>query len=485
MSAEFQDRTVLVIDDTPGNLAVVLDQLSERGYRVLSARDGEEGIRRARLTHPDLILLDIMMPGIDGLETCRQLKSSGDTDDIPVIFMSALADSSDKVAGFAAGAVDYITKPLQVDEVLARVETHLALRNAQRQLAEQNLELQAKAAFLREQSRILEMISTNAPLTGTLTSLLSLIEAQAPGMLASILLLGEDGRHVRDCVAPSMPEAFCQTVLGLEIGPHAGSCGTAMFRREQVIVRDILEDDLWDDHRAALAPHGLRACWSTPILAADGSVLGSFAMYYRETRSPSESEQQLIATATHLAQIAIERYQAHQRMEHMAGHDALTGLPNRMLLEDRLQLAIAHARRDTLALALLFLDLDHFKHVNDALGHHMGDQLLLTVADRLQSCLREGDSVARLGGDEFVVLLPELSDCRDAALVADKILHQLAAPFAIEDHQLHIGGSIGISLFPNDGGEPEALLRAADAAMYQAKESGRNQYRFYRPPLYD
>src|ERR1700693_2249330 len=134
-------RTILIVDDVPANLAVAVDYLEANQFHVVVAQDGEEGIERAQLVHPDLILLDVMMPGIDGFETCRRLKLDAGTRDIPVIFMTALADTSDKIAGFAAGAVDYISKPIQVEELLARIKTHLALRSAQQQLETRNLQL--------------------------------------------------------------------------------------------------------------------------------------------------------------------------------------------------------------------------------------------------------------------------------------------------------------------------------------------------------
>jgi diguanylate cyclase (GGDEF)-like protein/PAS domain S-box-containing protein len=175
--------------------------------------------------------------------------------------------------------------------------------------------------------------------------------------------------------------------------------------------------------------------------------------------------------------------QAEERIRHMANHDALTGLPNRVLLQDRLNQAIAYAHRNRSRVAILFIDLDYFKNINDSLGHHIGDQVLKMAAMRLQQCLREGDSVARLGGDEFVLILPLLADSSDAARVARKALDALAQPFSVEGHELHVGGSIGISVYPDDGSDTEALMRAADTAMYHAKDMGRGNFKFFTPAL--
>ncbi len=177
-----------------------------------------------------------------------------------------------------------------------------------------------------------------------------------------------------------------------------------------------------------------------------------------------------------------EQKQADARIRHMAHYDALTGLPNRVLLQDRVKQAIAYAHRRQTRLAILFVDLDHFKHVNDSLGHAAGDRLLQMVAARLQQCLREGDSVSRWGGDEFVLSLSLLS-AHDAVLVAQKVFDALSPAFVIEGHELQVGCSIGISLYPDDGADEASLMRTADMAMYHAKERGRDNYQFFTPAL--
>jgi diguanylate cyclase (GGDEF)-like protein/PAS domain S-box-containing protein len=178
-----------------------------------------------------------------------------------------------------------------------------------------------------------------------------------------------------------------------------------------------------------------------------------------------------------------ERKRSEERIRHLAHHDPLTGLPNRTLFQDRVGQAIAQAHRNRSQVATLFVDLDRFKDINDSLGHETGDRLLRLAAGRLQACLREGDTVARLGGDEFVISLPAVADSNDAMLVAGKILEALREPFAVDDHELHLTGSVGISLYPADGEDTEALMRAADTAMYYAKERGRDNCQFFMPAL--
>ena len=180
-----------------------------------------------------------------------------------------------------------------------------------------------------------------------------------------------------------------------------------------------MADPLWEDFRELAAPHGLRSCWSTPILSHHGAVLGTFAMYSATVREPTRGETRLIDVATRIAGIAIERKHAEDRIHFMANHDALTGLPNRTLLKDRLAQAILYAQRYDRWVTVVFIDLDNFKFVNDSLGHNAGDELLKIVARRMVDCVRATDTVVRLGGDEFVILLfdqPKNADVVTATL---------------------------------------------------------------------
>lgn len=357
---------ILIIDDTPANVGIMVEHLEDHGFRVTVAQEGEEGVARAEFVQPDIILLDVMMPGIDGFETCRRLKASATTRDIPVIFMTALTDTHDKITGFAAGGVDYITKPFQIEEVLARVATHLALRSAQKRLAEQNVQLQQEVA-MRQRA-----------------------------------------------------EADLQTA------------------------NNALEERV------------------------------------------AQRTAELVLTNASLEQEIAEHKQAEGRIVFMAHHDALTALPNRLLLVDRIDQAIAQARRhQNEVVAQLHIDLDYFKTINESLGHGIGDRLLQAVASRLQQCVREGDSVARLGGDEYAICLAALPDSNDAALVADKVLESLALPFIVEEHELHVSASIGLGLYPADGSDAPSLMRAANAAMYQAKQKGRGNYQFFTAALHE
>ena len=340
---------ILIIDDIPANLGVMVDLLETEGHRVAVAKNGPEGLRRAETEQPDLILLDVMMPGENGFSVCRRLKTGAATRHIPVIFMTSLDDLEDKLEGFAAGGVDYVAKPVQISEVATRVRTHLELSALRRQLAAQNQQL---------------------------------LEA-----------------------------------------------------------RDELEE---------------RVRLRTADLTAE----------IEERRR---------------AQLELQRSAA--KIRHMAHHDPLTGLSNRTLFQQRLGQLIAHARRRQEAVATMFLDLDQFNQINESFGHAVGDMVLREISRRLSLCLRDTDTLARWGGDEFVVALATPDVQETSRRVAESMLAALSEPVFAEKHELHLSGSIGISLYPTDGLDVETLLRAADTAMYHAKEKGRGTLEFFTPAL--
>jgi diguanylate cyclase (GGDEF)-like protein/PAS domain S-box-containing protein len=342
-----------------------------------------------------------------------------------------------------------------------------------------------QADALRDgQAEILEMIALSAQLDAILDRLVRLIESQLSGLYVSILLLDPDGLHLRNGVAPSLAPAYAKAVDGIRIGPDAGSCGTAVYRRESVVVADIARDPLWDRYRDLALPHGYRSCWSTPILSHQDQVLGTFATYSMSEREPTSAETRLIESATRIAGIAIERKLAEDRIHFMANHDALTGLPNRVLLKDRLTQALLFAERYGRWATVAFVDLDNFKMINDSLGHSAGDELLKAVASRMVACVRATDTVVRLGGDEFVILLFDQSPGVDAiSATVQKIQSAIAEPFEIEGRALRVTSSIGVANYPNDGVDADMLLANADSAMYRAKEIGRDNFQFYKPEL--
>jgi diguanylate cyclase (GGDEF)-like protein len=203
----------------------------------------------------------------------------------------------------------------------------------------------------------------------------------------------------------------------------------------------------------------------------------------RDITDRKRMEEELKRTAAELVQSNQELKQSASQLQYQATHDTLTGLPNRQLFQERLAQALDWAMTNTQQVALLFMDLDGFKLINDTLGHDIGDLLLKAVAQRLTRSLRGSDTIARLGGDEFTVILPAIPSSNDAARVADKILQTLAQPFLIEGQTIYVTSSIGLSLYPKDGEDADALVKAADTAMYQAKELGKNRYHLFATRL--
>ena len=228
-----------------------------------------------------------------------------------------------------------------------------------------------------------ELMLAEAPLEEVLTRLVRGIERHADGMIGTVLLLDPVTRRLDHGAAPSLPRAFVEGIDGHVAGPDAGSCGTAAHTGREVIVADIELDPRWRDFRLLARDHGLRACWSVPVLDHAGTVLGTFALYHDKPRTPTAGELRLIRQSSRLAAVAIERHRTHAELKRLATRDTLTGLPNRALLVDRLTQALARSERTGSEIAVVFCDLDDFKLVNDSLGHELGDWVLREVAERL------------------------------------------------------------------------------------------------------
>jgi diguanylate cyclase (GGDEF)-like protein/PAS domain S-box-containing protein len=334
-------------------------------------------------------------------------------------------------------------------------------------------------ALLSGQNLILKMIAKGTPFTEVLDRIVFFIERFTHGALCSILIADKEGKRLLHGSSPSLPAAYNEAVDGIPIGPSAGSCGTAAYLRRSVTVTDIGTDPLWKEYRDLALSYGLKACWSSPVFDDDQRVIGTFGMYYGGTTSPREKDMEIIQKATDLTSLVIQHYQAKEKIDFMAYHDALTGLPNRRLFDKRVEAAIDGTKvNEGEKLCLMFLDLDRFKYVNDSLGHSIGDKLLKYVSAKLGNCLGDGATFSRQGGDEFTILL-ERTTKEEATAVAQRILDTLAEPFIIEGTDIFITTSVGMSFYPDDGEDVGVLLSKADVAMYQAKKQGRNNFQKY------
>jgi len=351
------------------------------------------------------------------------------------------------------------------------------------QLAQMSQQLRSNNQLSKLRNHTLELVAQGKPIRTILRSIITGVEQEFPKMICSILQLDQQKKHFCNGIAPSLPGFYNDAIDGLAIGEHVGSCGTAAFTGQRYVVTDIANHPNWAGITQLAKRAKLGACWSQPILSAKGDVLGTFAIYHRKVTVPSELEFRLIEQSAHLASIAIERDQANKLIWHQANYDALTGLPNRQLCCEQLATAMVSAKRAQQQVAVMFIDLDRFKEVNDTLGHAMGDALLIESAKRIKLCLRSIDTVARFGGDEFIVILAELNNRSEIERVTQLIMQQLTLPYALGLDIVHVSASVGISLYPNDADNIDSLMKNADQAMYYAKGLGRDCYHFFTPSM--
>jgi diguanylate cyclase (GGDEF)-like protein len=329
------------------------------------------------------------------------------------------------------------------------------------------------------QSRILEMLSNGSSIAEVLDSINLLIEKVSSEGLCSVLLVEDN--HLIFGSAPNLPKDYYENMEELPIGPSAASCGTTAYLKRQVIVSNIAEDPLWMEFKDKALRYGLKSCWSNPVCDTQQNVLAVFAIYFRKNCSPSEWDIQLMEHAVNLIRSVIQHFQSEERVSFLRFHDELTGLPNRKLFQEKLNIAInLYTKKHGKMLAVLYFDLDQFKLINDTLGHKIGDILLKGVAERLKSCIRDNDVASRQGSDEFSLLLNNVSK-REVTVIAERINDILAKSFEIEDQEIFVTPSIGISLYPFDGNNADELMRKADIAMNQVKTIGSNNYQFYEP----
>jgi diguanylate cyclase (GGDEF)-like protein/PAS domain S-box-containing protein len=336
--------------------------------------------------------------------------------------------------------------------------------------------------LLAAHSRVLGLVARGRPLSETLDVLCREFEHLVAGALCTVMLPSDSEAVLVPAAGPSLPKAVTEAIAaGIPIASGSGACGHAAFHRRLVVVEDVAADALFDDFRDLALANDLRACWSSPMLSSPGGdFLGTFAVYYRTTRRPTDEELSILSSLGDLAAVAIEHKQVADRLAYLGLHDPLTGLPNRLLLLDRLEHAIDQIERRGEMVAVLFCDLDRFKVINDSLGHEVGDQLLTAAAARLQATLRAGDTAARFGGDEFVLLCEGVESASDVVAIAERAGEALREPFVVVGNgEVHLSCSTGISVARTREAQPETLLQQADAAMYQAKEHGKGRFELF------
>ena len=430
MTPALPDRrtaAILIVDDAPASLDVLRTTMSQQGYQTFVATSGERALSMARRVRPDLILLDVVMPGMDGLETCRQLKLHPGTQEIPVIFMSALNDTADVVAGFDRGAVDYIGKPLRMAEVCARVRTQLQLR--------------ANTGSHLEQAYRLRLV----------------VDSMSEGLL----IIEESG-------AIQYSNPACDRALGYEAGELSEQTITSLL--DEAAAREYIA---YFGACARDADGGQRHEAREVMVRHRDGVPRPMELTLTPMRVASE---RLFIGLLH--DIA-HRKQYETTLEHAAMSDPLTRIANRRRLDNFLELEWQRGMRSGQPLSLVVLDVDHFKLYNDTLGHAAGDLALREVAAVLSAhALRPTDLAARHGGEEFVVVFGE-TDAVSALLLAESIrarVQALALPHPRSPTAPMVTISVGVAtIVPGQGDELSRFFVMADLAMYAAKEAGRNR----------
>ena len=436
---------ILLVDDKQELLTSLYHLITLYGYEADVALGGEAALQMLESNSYDVVLLDLIMPKVSGHDILdyaarEKLKCK-------IIVVSGDSSFSGVKHALHCGAFDFVKKPYEAAALITTMET--ALRQVR--LENQAIEMESQ---LKESEELHRFIVNSSP--------------------DLVYMLDRNG---------------CFTFLNDRIEYMLGFTKEELIGKHfsEVIVEEDLEEvnNLFNERRT-----GGRAVRNVEIRLTNKrterrgdvgrekfvwSELTAMGIYADSNERTRENFAGTYGTARDISQ----RKQAEEVINFQAYHDLLTHLPNRALLKDRLSLAITHARRNKRKLAAMFLDLDRFKLVNDTLGHSMGDRLLKAVATRLQSCLRQGDTLSRFGGDEFTLLLPEVRTRDDVVIIAEKILDRLNEPFVIDGHELFVGASIGVAMYPEAGDSVEVLIQNADIAMYHVKGRGKNGYQFF------
>lgn len=537
---------VLVVDDDEAARLMTTITLEQSGFQVMEAVDCASARARFAERKPDIVLLDVLLPDGDGFSLCRELLQDPRGHDLPIAMVTGLGDIESIHHAYESGATDFITKPVSWGSLPYRLQFILRAKKAFRDVSVSEGKTRALLAGIPDMilridrdGHVIDM--QVGAYTHEMDHWVSYDEDSGEGHLPAPVyrILAPQIRRVFAGKGEQLVE--------FDWSPLAGKMRTwearVMLREQQevvMVIRDITQRKhqeaelrLWakvfegsneaimildDQFRIVLVnktyekmmgfsaedvlgvdaaqigasqhPRGFfrnliailneRGAWLGELSnrRKNGETFPSWFSISRVLGSDGQIEN-YIAIFTDIS----ERKKSRERLDFLAHHDSLTELPNRTLLNDRLEMAINTAKRRQEKVGLLFIDLDRFKNINDSLGHAAGDQILRQTALRLKKVIRNDDTVARLGGDEFVVLLPRVHDERDLAEVAIKVREELLKPYLVEEMPLHLSPSIGIAIYPEDGSSPSELIKNADAAMYLAKEKGRNNYQFYTPLL--
>jgi diguanylate cyclase (GGDEF)-like protein len=458
MTAEHEDgrRSVLVVDDEPQIVDDITEFLREQGYRVFPAYNGEEAYNVYLQEHPRIVLTDIKMPGMNGMDLLRQIKAQ-DRQNAEVIMFSGHMDIDDTIESLRYGASRYIKKPISL-----------------RELATVLGESVEKLRVIDEGKELVKTLETmvserDSRIKGTQEFMQSVIDAVTEPVMVigpdyKVKLMNKSARVISDGHACEQNPS-CYQVFRHREKPCSGvesPCPMEAIRtmRRQVSTVHEYQGQNGESRYAEII--------ASPLWAKDGKL---------------EAVVEIMRDITEQRQAEDTLRENKARLEHVTRHDTLTGLPNRLFLNERMEHILEQAKRKGQQVAVLFIDLDHFKTINDVMGHSLGDLVLQGVSERLTGCIRKSDTIARQGGDEFIIVLPHCNREKGAVRVAQKISEVLESPIHRNNREFYVTASIGIAIYPDDGGDAQTLLSNADIALHRAKEQGRNTYQFYNPEM--
>jgi diguanylate cyclase (GGDEF)-like protein/PAS domain S-box-containing protein len=441
---------IVILDDrvTNRNIFAKLAASIEDGAEVRAFGDPLEALAWLRHNVPDLVISDFKMPNLDGAEFTRAFREIPACADVPVIVITVNEERSHRMRALESGATDFLQSPVDYNEFLTRARNLLKMRKQQLIIMGRAFDLERELAD-SERSREQAVRDSRERLAQVIDTVPAMISA------------ADSNGH---CV---FVNAYKASFYGLDPGAIVGKNTAEAFGAEQDERSHTLDRLVFETGNAMPA-------FEEEIPGKDGG-----RRVLLTTKSPlRDAAGRVIHVLTTSLDIT-DRKRAESHLLYLAHHDTLTDLPNRAFLHDRMRREIVRARRGDRQFALHLIDLDRFKGVNDALGHHVGDRLLKDVATRLRGAVRDIDTVARLGGDEFAILQTDLARPEDAVDLAQRVIDVLARPFALNGQEVTSTASIGITVHPNDGDDVDELLRNADLAMYQAKAEGRNAYRLF------
>jgi diguanylate cyclase (GGDEF)-like protein/PAS domain S-box-containing protein len=445
--------SILVIGATPDSLRIISEHLHSEGYAVQQAPDGRLALCRVRVQVPDLILLDIAMPGMDAFEVCRQLKADKATRGVPVIFLADRDDAAGAARGLKLGARDYIGKPCEREELVLKVRTQL--------------ELQTLRAGLESRVRL-----RTAQLETAANALRDEI---------SMRRKAEEALELAGKVFDASFDAIIVTdVQGIIMAVNPAFTRISGYTREDVLGKNpnFLKSDRHDDgfYESKWSSLGEKGHWTGEVWnrRKDGNVVPMM-----ETISACKDKSGAITNYISVIIDISEMKDAQTLIKFLAYHDPLTGLPNRIVAREHFDGLLVDGGSASDMVAVICFDLDRFKIINDSIGHAIGDQVLKILAGKFLSSLNDGDKITRQGGDEFLLISGKISGLDQAIGIAQLIIELVDQELIVDGHRLSISASLGIAVYPDHGKTLDDLLRNAENALYQAKKDGGNTYRFF------